>query len=423
MCSTSNSKTVHEDILRFLDFLLVFISILTKYVNQVYYYTPWMTYLGVFIVSIIAISKIVLNKPWNILGLNRFTLVTITCLAVSILYYLCLHRMDLLLGLLIYFAIAKSSLNLYICDFGLSAGIISCINIALFASGNLSDHVTLVRVASNGLSSIRSSIGLNHPNYTICFLLPFICYGIYTQSRIAKFSVFIISSEITYFIMEVTDSRTAVISAVLGLLFIVFSFVRNTIFQRLLLYILSLIPFITAILSIIIGLKFWNNGTLNILLSSRPQSWHMALANSKFFGPSTYAKSIFAASESIDSFFIYYIGGYGFIAALVLVILLSAIALYSAGISLSKKHGHFSLRFSPESLNYELGLIICLYMCYGFTERHVLDFGYGVLTPILFAFILSPSWVQRGKTTSACIRGQFDAQDRPPLHASLTIQD
>jgi hypothetical protein len=372
---------------RVIDFGIIFFALLSKYLDQVVPDNTIPSYMAIGAMAFLVIVKI----AW-ILYKHGFTSNKATSgksiqnglfVLLVVGYTLCMHKTDLLFAFMMAYALWDLGISRYINYWGISSGLIYSTNLILFQLGVITDHHYMARTLDSG-TYYRASIGLNHPNYSIPFLLPLICAGIYTRGRIRKTCIIILCTFLTYETYLLTDSRTALLSAGFGIVLAVLSFFIKKWALTSKLAIIS--PFFVTVLSLLVAVKGKSSVSLNELLSSRPFYWSEAIRHIRLLGPDQFIKDLYEAGGSVDNFSIYLLSSYGIIVAIPILLLISMIAVVSS----RKQSGSLAIT------NPELCLIIIVYMAYGFSERHVLDFGFGLLAPLMFLAVLNPAFFTRG---------------------------
>ncbi|NMN02472.1 hypothetical protein [Bifidobacterium panos] len=371
--------------IRIVDLLIIALSLLAKYADQVFFSNSLYVYLTVLVVAFLCASKVM----WLLVGGYRFSgkqLIAVVALSgLACAYFLCLNKIDLIMALFIALALLDLGVTRYVGYWGIAAGLFFIVNLIAYVTGAVMDHVSVVHVEGDGLGT-RLSLGFDHPNYSICFLLPLICAGIYTRDRLTK-TVCLLSAaalvSITYYF---TASRTAILSAIFGIFLIVLSyFIRRWPGVACL---TVLAPWAMLCLSVIVATVFGNDSRLNQLLSSRPLSWSQGIQHIQVFGASEYTKNLFSTGGSLDNFYIYMLCGYGVVLALIIFLLFSLLAGTVGNLfrfTLVK-----DVKVEESQKNIEVCLMILVYLVMGFTERHVLDFGFGILAPLLLWAVIEP---------------------------------
>lgn len=220
----------------------------------------------------------------------------------------------------------------------------------------------------------RFDFELGNPNSAYFFMLPILCSYIFL--RFKDYNVFdrVLIIVLTIFIYSVTASRTGFYTIVVGLILleaIRYINIKDNVFLPIL---AKIAPILISLISIFMGMKFYNSTQMNNLLSSRPKYWHVYLAEAgnflKPFGNS-FGDAIKAANP-LDNSYIYLVSVLG------LVTFVLFLALMYVGIDILIK-----------SDNKVLLAILFIFLIYGFAENIIFESGLNFTLVLLLKVIIN----------------------------------
>lgn len=325
------------------------------------------------ILLLISKSKGYFSKK-SIIDYTVFTVECGICLLLSFLYFYCQNRPDLLMGLLISIALLDASISLYIRYIGYISVIYYGIHLGLYSLGFITDHVDPMPRLKNGEIIYRYAIGFDHPNYTACFILLIVAAAI-CSNKVFDRRLFICSSLIFSVISYLyTDSRTAIAVSLVGM----FLCYNRILLSKINLYYFVIITlFGSLIITAAISVLFRANSSVNFLFSQRPRIMYELIADGIPMLGNPSLKRSYLSGMSIDSFTFNLLFGYGIIITLSIFFLI---------IYMAKSAEEYNNRY--------LCMVIILYLVYGLTENHVLDYGFSIISPIMFIAIFNSSFFE-----------------------------
>lgn len=291
-------------------------------------------------------------------------------------YAYCQGRFDLVMSLLISVAFWNIGLDLYFRYIGYVVSALFLSHLLLYMFGIIQEHVAdMERLTDEGVI-YRKALGFDHPNYTACFILAILSAGIVVKKIYEKFFFLSCAFVVNLLCFRLTDSRTAFISVIAGfVIFVIFSKILNRRDGYIYVIFTLLISFF---LSIFIPYLFYDNTNVNFIFSQRPRLFYNLLQNPVPVFSNNEMKIRYLSGESIDNFLLNILYGYGIIILLVIVIVL---------VHLSKT--------DLQRKSNEISTIIIIYLIYGLTENHVLDYGFTVIGPLLFLSLLNPNFFDK----------------------------
>jgi hypothetical protein len=331
-------------------------------------------YLGI-LKCVVQLRDIPQASPFAAANIQRTAFLFTVFMLFGMMFYSRLGRFDMLFMALLCYAMWDIGLQ----RFTLFASVISSLyygcHLVLFRIGVIQDHTdAMARLTNDGLI-YRSAIGFDHPNYSICFILPIICGAILLKNKFGKIAFGMIALVYSIVSYQLTDSRTAFFVCIAGLLLSCVSFFH---IPDRLLFLFSLIFIPMGIAGTYwIASTFSSNARINFLLSQRPRLWHEILPRSfRIFGAPE-ARVSYEAGGSVDNFFLNLQYSYGLVITVIVIILIVNLLV------VAKRYG-----------NANLMLVVDLYLFYGLAENHVLDYGYSFIGPLIFMAILWPCFFE-----------------------------
>lgn len=362
-----------------IDFWIIGSAVLFRYFRQ----TQPKSHISlmIFVVTLILITgKIATHRRTYYLTLRQRPLAMIASVALVVAYAIPLHQLDLALGLLLLLACYDIGIALFITYFGaISLAAFTC-NLILYKFGIIRDQIVFTRNLPGKAPRIQAGLGLGHPNFIICALLPILALCLCIHNRIGKLVLFFVTTAYVLITYKMGQSRTSLITYVLFVVLILFQVLlpikQGSRKAKVLSYFTAVAPWLLLSLSLFVALILHDSRSLNLILSRRPYSWYFAIKRGiLFYGISNKNKATYEHG-SIDNLYMHLLSSEGILLTLIVLAMISFLAIVAA------KEGRF-----------EVCLIILLFLAYGFTERHAFEYGFSILAPILFAPICFPSFL------------------------------
>lgn len=363
------------------DFWIITSAVLFRYLKQ----TQPKSHISLIIFAITLIlvfGKLVTHRQAYYLAVRQRPAALIASLMLVIAYTLPMHQVDLALGLLLFIACYDIGITLFITYFGaISIAAFTC-NFILYKVGIVRDQIVFARNLPGQAPRIQAGLGLGHPNFIICALLPILALCLYTRNRVMKLILFLVTTAYVLVTYKMGQSRTSLITyalfAILIIVQVMIPFKHQSRRAKALSYFTASTPWLLLALSLVIALVLHDSRSLNQVLSRRPYSWYFAIKRGiRLYGVSEKNRATYEHG-SIDNLYMHLLSSEGILIALIVLALISLLAIVSA-----------------QRGGIEVCLIILLFLAYGFTERHALDYGFSILAPILFAPICFPGFLDR----------------------------
>lgn len=291
----------------------------------------------------------------------------------SLLYFVGTGRFDLLGALIVCLAIHDWYSEAFFEWTGIIASTLYGIHLLLYKLGYIKEFVSSIeRLTVEGMT-YRLALGFDHPNFTAAFILCIVAAAIgctRQQYKAAFGCIALIYALISY---SYTNSRTALYAVVLSLVLLIISiFVHN----RHIYWAFPLAVLISIGYQLYLSLSFHDDGAVNFRWSQRPGiMYNYLVTEGVHLLPNPDVKELITGGASIDSFWFNLIFCAGLLIAVGIFILLFTLCRYTS------LHGYTNITF-----------ITISYMIYGFSENHVLDFGYGILTILIFMPVIYPTF-------------------------------
>lgn len=304
----------------------------------------------------------------------------IPILILCALFYSGQNRYDLFVAYGLCIAICDLSVRTISDYVGIIFAIFYGSHLALYQLGYIHEFTDdMPRLTDQGMT-YRLALGFDQPNFNICFILPILSAAVVSRKRWKRYAFFIVALAYTLGTYRYTNSRTGLIAVLCGVaLWAVSEFIGKYFKRFWLIIALAILACISV--TYFVANKYYGDGEVNFLLSQRPAIMKRIAGNglSLFFNSNL--KTAYFTGASIDNFYFMLMYGYG---------LLVAIAVFYLLIKLSKvaeQHG-----------NRQLPIVIMIYLIYGLTENHVLDFGFSYLALFLFLpFVKQSSFGDMGE--------------------------
>lgn len=300
---------------------------------------------------------------------QQYWIILITLGIISILYYFCQNRLDLLMAFFIALAIQNWNTEDFFTTCGAAGTLFFGIHLILFQLGFIHDFVpAMERLTDNGMI-YRSALGFSHPNFVGLFIMVILAAALGCKNKVKRITFLVISVSYSLISFSYTDSRTSLYCVIVGC--IIF-FIGPLINNRLLPLLFTLITIVNITLNCFLSLVYHNNNDVNFFWSQRPRIFYELLQNGIPLYGNAVLKDKYNRGYSIDNFWFNILFFYGLIFLVVIFFLVYNLC-----------------RTSVMENNPYISYIVIIYSIYGFTENHVLDYGFSLIAPLMFIAILN----------------------------------
>ena len=357
-----------------IDFTIIFLTVFYKYIFVITKHQYMNFYVFILLIilffSIIKLSnKIIKNKMPNIGQWPASTLIIIL-----ITIYLTIVGKDanflipFILGIVFSYDNPDRLVKFFLISSAICFGVHNILNLI----GIIPNQFELVRI-NNGVYTLRSAMGFEHPNNGFLFLLP-IVFGIYYFSKTYKQKIFgiIISLSVSLYVYYRTVSRSGLI--IICVYLIIVYFLEKKLYKHKFLFKIGRYSFfIIAIFSIFLAYKYGTNAEdpVTIMLTGRPSIWYTYLNQGiHLFGtPLNVSPSDFFAQygSSLDNYYIFILIYFGFVGFMAIGILYYKL-----------------LKYLENRENIKLYFIVIAFLVYGFTETNTMIFSINFTHAFLF---------------------------------------
>lgn len=299
--------------------------------------------------------------------LNEFNArAVIPILVLCALYYLGQNRFDLFVSYGLCIAICDLSAQTISDYVGLIFAIFYGSHLALYQLGFIQEFTAdMPRLTDQGMT-YRLALGFDQPNFNTCFILPILSAAVVSRKRWKRYAFLFVAMGYTLGTYRYTNARTGLIAVLCGVfLWAISESIGKYVKRFWPIIVWAIIACISA--TYFVSNKYYGNEKVNFLLSQRPAIMKNIQGNGLGLFFNSNLKAAYFTGDSIDNFYFMLIYGYG---------LLVAIPVFYLLVNLSK--------VAELHDNRQLPIVIMIYLIYGLTENHVLDFGFSYLALFLF---------------------------------------
>ena len=301
-------------------------------------------------------------------------------LVLCILFYFGQNRFDLFVAYGLCIALCDLPVQKISDYLGSIFAIFYALHLILYRMGYIREFTdNMPRLTEQGMT-YRLALGFDQPNFNTCFILPILAAALVSDNKKKRYLFLAITLCYTFISYRYTDSRTSLIAVVCGVVIWLFSKSFDKYVKHMDYVVIAMIATF-VFTTYYVSLKYCGNEKINFVLSQRPAIMRSIQNNGLNLFYNSNLKAEFFTGASIDNFYFMLIYGYG---------LLVAVGIFYLIIKTAK--------VAEMHHNKKITLVIVLYLIYGLTENHVLDFGFSYLSLFLFLPFVRPSSFDRKLT-------------------------
>lgn len=360
------------------NYLILFFVFLYQYVSKGYYSDSLADLVAAIaiVLALIQITAMLIGGTFYINNTyqktSHYYLLLLILFIFSFFYFFCQRRFDLVVGLLICVALHNWNIDSFFKATGILSSIMYGSHLLLYRLGYIQEHARIMDRATDNGTIYRYAIGFDHPNFTAPFILLILASAIgcrRTSQRLIFGAIGFLYSIISY---EYTNSRTALAATLFAIVILLFSFFIKSPH----LYVLFPVTTIASVgLMLYLAFAYHDDPTVNFRWSQRPSIIYNLFQD---YGLSLYGNEELntinrETGGSIDNYWFNLLFSYGIIITIVVFVLLYILC-------------KTSCRYNSPNMVW----VVVMYMVYGMSEHHVFDYGFSILSILIFMPIVYP---------------------------------